>query len=75
MIQVTQIRKKCIGCNACAEMDPGNWRMSRKDGKATLIHAKERKGYFNLELPSGDYVQQKQIAAACASRCILIKKL
>ncbi|MBI2258928.1 MAG: ferredoxin [Flavobacteriia bacterium] len=46
MIKVLQLRHKCIGCNACVEADKYRWRMSKKDGKSTLIAGKEKKGWF-----------------------------
>ncbi|MHB8402007.1 MAG: hypothetical protein ACYDCN_08335 [Bacteroidia bacterium] len=42
MIRITQQRAKCIGCNACVEAAFYRWRISRKDGKCTLIGGKEK---------------------------------
>lgn len=47
MIRVLQHRHKCIGCNACVEADKYRWRISKKDGKSTLIGAAEKKGWFS----------------------------
>jgi ferredoxin len=46
MFRVFHQRRKCIGCNACVELLPSRWRISRRDGKATLIGAKENKGFY-----------------------------
>ena len=48
MIRVIQHRHKCIGCNACVEADKFRWRISKKDGKSTLIGATEKKGWFSV---------------------------
>lgn len=48
MIRVIQHRFKCIGCNACVEADKYRWRISKKDGKSTLVGGKEKKGWFSI---------------------------
>ena len=48
MIRIIQHRFKCIGCNACVEADKFRWRISKKDGKSTLIGSKEKKGWFSV---------------------------
>lgn len=48
MIRITQQRAKCIGCNACVEAADYRWRMSKKDGKSTLVGGAEKKGYFTV---------------------------
>lgn len=48
MIRVLQHHHKCIGCNACVEADKYRWRISKKDGKSTLIGATEKKGWFSV---------------------------
>lgn len=48
MIRILQHRHKCIGCNACVEVDKFRWRMSKKDGKCTLIGSVEKKGWFSV---------------------------
>jgi ferredoxin len=48
MIRIIQHRFKCIGCNACVEADKYRWRISKKDGKSTLIGGAEKKGWFSV---------------------------
>lgn len=48
MIRIVQHRYKCIGCNACVEADKYRWRISKKDGKSTLIGGIEKKGWFSV---------------------------
>ena len=50
MFQIIQYRSKCIGCNACVEAAAYRWRMSKKDGKCTLIGAKEKKGIYVIKV-------------------------
>ncbi len=71
MPRIIHYRHKCIGCGLCHEMQPELWRMSKKDGKATLLHAKARKQTFQLEvaeIPPGT----REIAEACPVRIIRI---
>ncbi len=49
MVVITLQRVKCIGCNYCVELAPAQFQMSKKDGKAVLIHAKEKKGFYTLK--------------------------
>lgn len=62
MIRLLQHRHKCIGCNACVEAAPFRWRLSKKDGKCTLIGGKEKKGWFSVVI-SEDEVEENKIAA------------
>ncbi len=49
MVVITLQRKKCIGCNYCVEMAPGQFRMSKKDGKSVLLNSTDKKGFFTLK--------------------------
>jgi ferredoxin len=46
MIRVMQLQEKCIGCNACVEVDRFRWRISKNNGKCVLIDGVEKKGWF-----------------------------
>ncbi len=48
MIRIIQHRVKCIGCNACVEAADYRWRISRKDGKCTLVGATEKRGFHTI---------------------------
>jgi len=50
MIQIIQYRAKCIGCNACVEAAEYRWRISKKDGKCTLVGGKEKKGIYTIKV-------------------------
>lgn len=65
MPKVVHYRGKCIGCNVCFEMEPRYWRMSRRDGKATLVGS-TRKGVTEvLEIADTDVPKMKAVAKAC----------
>jgi len=49
MVIITLQRAKCIGCNYCVELAPDQFQMSKKDGKAVLLHAREKKGFYTIK--------------------------
>ncbi|XCI75013.1 MAG: ferredoxin [Flavobacteriales bacterium] len=76
MLVITLQRDKCIGCNYCAELAPGHFRMSRKDGKSVLLHSIEKKGFFTLKTPDDRaYTQCEQASRVCPVKIISVKKL
>lgn len=75
MIRITQQRHKCIGCNACVEAAKHRWRLSRKDGKCTLIGGTEKKGWFTVTVLD-DELEENQLAAKnCPVKIIRIEVL
>lgn len=75
MIRIIQQRAKCIGCHACVDADPYRWRVSRKDGKCTLIGGKEKKGWY-MTLAEDDEMPQNVIAANnCPVKIIRVEKI
>jgi len=72
MSKVVQYRNKCIGCGICYEQQPELWRMSKKDGKATLLKSIERKKVFILNVTGSMAVRTKEIAALCPVRIIKV---
>ena len=46
MIKVMHLKEKCIGCNACVEVDKFRWRISKNNGKCVLIEGVEKTGWF-----------------------------
>ncbi|NPA43559.1 MAG: ferredoxin [Chlorobi bacterium] len=72
---ITLQRNKCIGCNYCVEAAPELFRMSRKDGKAVLLGAYEKKGFHTLRTPLEElYEPARRAAKACPARIIQVKK-
>ena len=75
MIVISHQREKCIGCNYCVELAPERWRMSRKDGKCTLIGGKEKKGFYTARAGDEEYEQNKEAAKVCPVKIIQVKQL
>lgn len=74
MLIITLQRAKCIGCNYCQEIAPEQFRMSKKDGKAVLLNARERKGFHTLKLyDESHYENNVKAAQACPSKIIQVK--
>ena len=65
MLRITQQRAKCIGCNACVEAAPYRWRVSKKDGKCTLVGGVEKKGYFSVIVHEEELEDNQRAAANC----------
>ena len=74
MVIITLQRAKCIGCNYCVELAPGQFQMSKKDGKAVLLHALEKKGFYTIKLLD-DSVFDVSLKAkeACPVKIISVK--
>ncbi len=72
MHKVIHYRNKCIGCGVCYEQQPELWRMSKKDGKATLIRAVIKKEVYVLAIPEAAVDKSREIAAACPVRIIKV---
>jgi ferredoxin len=74
VVIITQMREKCIGCNYCVELAEHRWRMSKKDGKCTLVGGKNKKGFYTIRVGDEEYEENKKAAAACPVNIIKIKK-
>lgn len=75
MITITQQRAKCIGCNACVEAAKFRWRVSRTDGKCTLIGAKEKKGFYMITVGDDEWDENVIAAKNCPVRIIKVSKI
>lgn len=73
--KIIQLRDKCIGCNACVEAAPMQWRMSKIDGKSLLIGSKEKKGFFALNINEIKYPENVRAMKNCPVKIIQITKL
>jgi ferredoxin len=73
MFKVFHHRNRCIGCNACVELAYQRWRISKKDGKAVLLGAKEKKGVYHLELEEEELESNLLAAKACPVNIIKIQ--
>ncbi len=75
MVIITQQRDKCIGCNYCVEMAYSRWRMSKKDGKATLIGGLNRKGFYTVKVREDELEDNIKAAEACPVKIIHVKHI
>ncbi|MBS1654174.1 MAG: ferredoxin [Bacteroidetes bacterium] len=73
MIIITQQRAKCIGCNYCVEAAPGRWCMSKKDGRSTLIDAKERRGFWSVKVGEEERDANEKAAKLCPVKIIQVR--
>lgn len=75
MVIITLQRAKCIGCNYCVELAPSQFQMSKKDGKAVLLHAKEKKSFYTLKsLDESIFEKSVKAKEACPAKIISVKK-
>jgi ferredoxin len=65
MAKIIQYRNRCIGCAICFEMQPELWRMSKKDGKAILMGATQKKSVFVLPANNNIHERTKEVTRAC----------
>jgi len=72
MNKIIQYRNKCIGCGICYEQQPELWRMSKKDGKATLLKSTAKKDVFVLPVSKIIQQQTRKIARACPVKIIKV---
>lgn len=75
MVRITYFRNKCIGCNGCVEAAPERWRVSRKDGRCTLIGGKEKKGIYRTIVSMDEYEANLQAAANCPVKIIRVEEI
>lgn len=75
MIQIVQHRHKCIGCNACVEVAPEYWRMSKADGKCYLLKAKQKGDFYIVNAPDFAYEENVQASKNCPVNIIAVKQL
>lgn len=72
MPKIIHYRNKCIGCGICFEMQPAFWRMSKKDGKATLVNSIAKKEVYQLSIHELEHTQTIEVAKACPVKIIKI---
>jgi ferredoxin len=75
MIQITQQRIRCIGCNACVEAAPHRWRISKKDGRCTLVGGIEKNGFYVVKVHDYELEENELAAKNCPVNIIKIQKL
>ena len=75
MFRITYFRNKCIGCNGCVEAAPARWRVSRKDGRCTLIGGEEKSGIYRALASMEEYEDNLMAAANCPVKIIRIEEI
>lgn len=76
MVVITLQRNKCIGCNYCVELAPGQFQMSKKDGKSVLLKSEEKKGFFTLKSHDESIFEASNEAKkACPVKIIEVKQI
>jgi ferredoxin len=75
MVIITHQREKCIGCNYCVELAYERWRMSKKDGKVTLIGGENKKGFYTARTDDEEYEANVKAAEVCPMKIIHVKKI
>ena len=75
MVIITHQRDKCIGCNYCVELAYDRWRMSKKDGKVTLIGGENKKGFYTVKVGDEDFDENQRAAEACPVNIIQVKQI
>lgn len=75
MVIITHQRDKCIGCNYCVELAYSRWRMSKKDGKATLLGGENKKGFYTVRTDNEEYDDNIKAANACPVNIIKVKMI
>lgn len=72
MPKIIHYRSKCIGCGVCYEQQPEFWRMSKKDGKATLLRSTNKKAVFMIDITGTALLKSADVAKACPVKIIKI---
>ena len=72
MPKILHHRSKCIGCNLCYEIWPVRWRISRADGKCTLVDGIEKKGVWQVVISEDEVPQNIRAANACPVKIIRV---
>jgi ferredoxin len=75
MVIITHQRDKCIGCNYCVELAYQRWRMSKKDGKATLLGGENKKGFHTVRVDNEEFDENMRAAEACPVNIIKVKMI
>jgi len=72
MPKLIHYRDNCIGCGICYEMQPTLWRMSKKDGKASLVKAIQKRNVYILDINEQDAIASQATVVACPVNVIKV---
>jgi len=73
MLRITYFREKCIGCGVCVEIAPFRWRMSKKDGKSTLLNSTQKNNIFQVVVDTDEEKDNKLAAENCPVKIIRLQ--
>lgn len=73
--RIIQQRNKCIGCNACIEAAPQRWRISRADGKCTLVGGIEKRGFYSILVEAWELDDNVKAMKNCPVKIIQIAEI
>lgn len=74
-VEIIQQRAKCIGCNACVEIADYRWRISKRDGKCTLVGGTDNKGFYRLIVMHDEWHDAQKAASVCPVKIIQVKQI
>lgn len=74
MVIISHQREKCIGCNYCVELAFDRWRMSKRDGKVTLIGGVNKKGFYTVRVDDHELEDNQKAAHACPVNIIKVSR-
>jgi ferredoxin len=72
MSKIIFYRDKCVGCGICFEQQPELWRMSKKDGKATLLNSVAKKDVLVLSVSEAMEEKTRKVARECSVKIIKV---
>lgn len=75
VVRIIQQREKCIGCNACVEAADYRWRVSKRDGRCTLVGGIEKKGFFSVLVNDHELEENLLAARNCPVKIIQVNVL
>ncbi len=70
MAKILFYRDKCIGCGICYELQPDIWRLSKRDGRATLLKSVLKNKVFVLPVSVEIKEKTRELEKACPIRII-----
>lgn len=73
MFKIIFHRNNCIGCGTCYELQPEFWRMSNRDGKASLVNACKKRCVFIRSVGISVLPQMKDVVHSCPVNIIKIQ--
>lgn len=67
----------CIGCGACAAIEPNHWEMEgdKSHLKGSDKKKSEKEGVMEVKEIEGDLELNQEAADACPVPCIFVKKI